>query len=101
MIDGVSRRTYTDPAFSHLIGYASLRFGTTGLERAYDDMLTGRADPNPLRDLLNDILDRQPEPKDLTLTIDKRLQDFAAAQLGRRGRGGGGDRSADRGRCWR
>ena len=27
VIDGVSRRTYTDPAFSHLIGYASLRFG--------------------------------------------------------------------------
>ncbi len=82
VIDGVSRRTYTDPAFSHLIGYASLRFGTTGLERAYDDILTGRADPNPLRDLLNDILNRQPEPKDLTLTVDKRLQDFAAAQLG-------------------
>ena len=31
---------------------------------------------------MNDILDRQPEPKDLTLTIDQRLQDFAAAQLG-------------------
>jgi penicillin-binding protein A len=82
VIDGVSRRTYADPAFSHLIGYASLRFGTTGIERAYDDILTGRADPNPLRDLMNDILNRQPEPKDLTLTVDARLQDFAAAQLG-------------------
>jgi peptidoglycan glycosyltransferase len=82
VIDGVSRRTYVDPAFSHLIGYASLRFGTTGVERAYDDILTGRADPNPLRDLMNDILNRQPEPKDLTLTVDARLQDFAAAQLG-------------------
>ncbi|HEU5315548.1 MAG TPA: penicillin-binding protein 2, partial [Chloroflexota bacterium] len=82
VIDGISRRTYLDAAFSHLIGYASLRFGTTGVERAYDDILTGRADPNPLRDLLNDILARQPEPKDLTLTVDRRLQDFAAAQLG-------------------
>ena len=27
-------------------------------------------------------LDRQPQPRDLTLTIDRRLQDFAAAQLG-------------------
>ena len=80
--DGVSRRTYTDPAFTHLIGYASLRFGATGVERAWDDLLTGRSDPNPLRDLLNDILDRQPDPHDLTLTIDARLQDFAAAQLG-------------------
>jgi len=80
--DGISRRTYTDPAFTHLLGYASLRFGATGVERAWDDLLTGRTDPNPLRDLVNDILDRKPDPRDLTLTIDRRLQDFAAAQLG-------------------
>ena len=79
--DGLARRTYTDTAFTHVIGYASLRYGTTGLEHAYDDLLTGQADPNPLRGLLDDILARQPEPKDLSLTIDKRLQDFAAAQL--------------------
>jgi penicillin-binding protein A len=82
VVDGISRRTYTDPAFSHVIGYASLRFGTTGLEAAFDDLLTGRADPNPIRDLVNDILARRPEPHDLTLTIDRRLQDFAADQLG-------------------
>ncbi|MDP9243784.1 MAG: penicillin-binding transpeptidase domain-containing protein [Chloroflexota bacterium] len=80
--DGVSRRSYSDAAFSHLIGYASLRFGTTGIEGAFDDLLIGRADPNPIRDLVGEILARQPEPKDLTLTVDKRLQDFAAAQLG-------------------
>ena len=82
VVDGISRRTYTDPAFTHLIGYASLRYGATGVERAWDDLLTGRNDPNPLRDLFNDILDRQPDPHDLTLTVDRRLQDFAAAQLG-------------------
>ncbi|HUF06128.1 MAG TPA: penicillin-binding protein 2 [Candidatus Binatia bacterium] len=80
--DGLSRRTYTDAAFTHVIGYASLRFGSTGLERAYEDVLVGQTDPNPIRDLVNDVLDRQPQPRDLTLTIDKRLQDFAAAQLG-------------------
>ena len=82
VIDGLSRRTYTDPAFTHVIGYSSLRFGSTGLERAFEDLLVGETDPNPIRDLVSDILDRQPEPRDLTLTIDKRLQDFAAAQLG-------------------
>ncbi len=82
VIDGVSTRTYADPAFSHVVGYASLRFGATAVEAAWDDLLTGRTDPNPLRDLLNDILARQPDPHDLTLTIDRRLQDFAAAQLG-------------------
>jgi peptidoglycan glycosyltransferase len=82
VVDGISRRTYVDPAFTHVIGYASLRFGTTGVERAWDDILTGRSDPNPLNELVNDILARQTPPRDLTLTIDRRLQDFAAAQLG-------------------
>jgi penicillin-binding protein A len=82
VIEGISRRTYADTAFTHVIGYSSLRFGTTGIERAFDDILTGSTDPNPVRDLVNDVLDRQPEPRDLTLTIDRRLQDFAAAQLG-------------------
>jgi peptidoglycan glycosyltransferase len=82
VVDGISRRTYVDPAFTHLIGYSSLRFGTSGLERAWDDILSGRADPNPLNDLVNDILARQPPPSDITLTIDQRLQDFAADQLG-------------------
>ncbi|MEX0709696.1 MAG: penicillin-binding protein 2 [Chloroflexota bacterium] len=81
LVDGISRRTYVDPAFTHLIGYASLRFGATGVERAWDDLLTGRTDPNPLGDVLNDILDRPPVSRDVTLTLDRRLQDFAAAQL--------------------
>ena len=82
VLDGLSRRTYTDAAFTHVIGYSSLRFGSTGLERAYEDVLVGQTDPNPIRDLVSDVLARQPEPRDLTLTIDKRLQDFAAAELG-------------------
>ena len=82
LVNGLSARTYADPAFTHVIGYSSLRFGTTGLERAFEDLLVGQADPNPLRQIMSDILDRQPEPRDLTLTIDRRLQDFAAAELG-------------------
>ena len=82
VVDGTSRRSYHDQAFGQVIGYASLRYGTTGVERAWDDLLTGRADPNPLRELLDQILARRPESKDLTLTIDRRLQDFVAAQLG-------------------
>jgi peptidoglycan glycosyltransferase len=81
VVSGLSRRTYVDTAFSHVIGYSSLRYGTTGLESAYDDLLTGRADTNPLNAVFDDILGRQPQPKDLSLTIDKRLQDFAALQL--------------------
>ena len=79
---GISRRSYTDPAFAHVLGFSSIRFGTSGIERAWDDVLSGRTDPNPLNDIVNDILDRPPTPSDLTLTIDQRLQDFAASQLG-------------------
>ena len=82
LVDGISTRTYTDPAFTHVIGYASFRFGSTGIESAFEDLLVGQADPNPFRDLVNDVLDRQPQPRDLTLTIDRRLQDFAQEQLG-------------------
>jgi peptidoglycan glycosyltransferase len=82
VIDGISRRTYTDEAFTHLIGYASLRFGTTGLERVWDDILIGQTDPNPVNDIVDDVLGRAPRPRDLTLTVDQRLQDFAARQLG-------------------
>ena len=82
LVNGLSVRTYADTAFTHVIGYSSLRYGSTGIERAFEDLLVGQADPNPIRDLVNDILDRDPQPRDLTLTIDRRLQDFAQAQLG-------------------
>ncbi|HEX7173409.1 MAG TPA: penicillin-binding transpeptidase domain-containing protein [Candidatus Limnocylindria bacterium] len=82
VVEGLSTRTYADPAFTHVIGYSSFRFGSTGVERAFEDLLVGQSDPNPIRQLVNDVLDRQPQPRDLTLTIDRRLQDFAAAQLG-------------------
>ena len=100
VIDGISRRTYTDAAFSHLIGYASLRFGTTGVERAYDDILTGRADPNPLRDLFNDILARPhraegPDPHPRPPPAG--LRGGPARRVGRRDRG---HRPAQRRRSW-
>jgi peptidoglycan glycosyltransferase len=82
VVEGLSTRTYADPAFTHVIGYSSFRFGSTGVERAFEDLLVGQSDPNPLRQLVNDVLDRRPQPRDLTLTIDRRLQDFAAQQLG-------------------
>ena len=81
IVDGIARRAYADPAFAHVIGYASLRYGQTGLERVWDPILTGLRDPNPVSGIVDDILNRQPEPHDLVLTIDQRLQAFAASQL--------------------
>ena len=80
--NGLAQRAYSDPAFAHLVGYASLRYGLSGIEAAWDDVLNGFTDPNPLHQWLNDILGRPPTQYDLTLTLDRRLQDYAAAQLG-------------------
>ena len=82
VIDDLARRTYLDQASTHLIGYASLRYGTSGVERAWDELLIGLRDPNPLHDIVNDVLQRPPEAQNLVLTVDQRLQAFAAAQLG-------------------
>jgi peptidoglycan glycosyltransferase len=81
VIDGLARRTYLDTASTHLLGYASLRYGTAGVERAWDELLVGLRDPNPLHDIVNDVLQRPPVPHDLVLTVDHRLQALAAQQL--------------------
>ena len=82
VVDDLARRTYLDQASTHLLGYASLRYGTAGVERAWDELLIGLRDPNPIHDVVNDVLQRPPEPHDLVLTVDHRLQAFAMAQLG-------------------
>ncbi len=82
VVDGIARRSYADPASTHVIGYASLRYGTSGVEQAWDELLVGLRDPNPLQDILNDVLQRPPRPHDLVLTLDQRLQHYAASLLG-------------------
>jgi penicillin-binding protein A len=81
VVDGIARRTYTSTASTHLLGYASLRYGTSGIESAWDELLVGLRDPNPLHDIVNDVFKLPLQPHDLSLTLDARLQDFAAAQL--------------------
>ena len=39
--NGEATREYRDDAVSHVIGYASRQYGTTGLERAYNAELIG------------------------------------------------------------
>jgi peptidoglycan glycosyltransferase len=81
VIDDLARRTYLDAASTHLLGYTSLRYGTAGVERAWDELLIGLRDPNPLHDVVNDVLQRPPEAQDLVLTVDHRLQVLASDLL--------------------
>lgn len=81
-----NRRVYHDPSLAQVIGYASLRYGRTDLEQAYDEYLSGANQADSLRDLWNRAVHHATIGDDLVLTIDERLQRAAAEALkGRRG----------------
>ncbi len=74
-------RQYAVPGLSPLIGYSSIRFGQAGLEKAYDDQLTGSA--GDLGQALEHRILQQPQVGDtLTLSIDAKLQQTAQQALG-------------------
>ena len=78
-------RAYPAPAAYGLVGYYSpLLYGSTGLEAAYDEELSGRAGGNPVTEWLDDVLSREREGYDLHLTVDLELQQLAADMLGER-----------------
>lgn len=80
MRDGL--RTYSHVSMANVIGYASRRFGTAGLERTYDAELIGLASGSPAGDLLRKFRRERFAPQSLHLSIDVRLQDRAAKLLG-------------------
>ena len=74
-------RQYTTPDLSPLIGYSSARFGQTGIEKSYNDQLSGSA--GDLEQALTELLLERPRAGDtLTLSIDTKLQQVADQALG-------------------
>lgn len=78
---GEAYRVYRDPAIAHVVGYASRRFGTSGLERVYAAELLGFAGVDDLAGLGRK-LGARPEPQGLELTLDLALQRAAVDLLG-------------------
>ncbi len=80
--DGTQRK-YADPSLVHTIGFHSVRFGDTNLEAAYDAQLRGVRSPSPL-DRITSLLfpQREAQPDDLVITVDRRINDAAIAALG-------------------
>jgi peptidoglycan glycosyltransferase len=75
-------RQYFDASLAHVLGYISPRFGAEGIERAYNDVLTGEAGQT-WSDALNAEFERNPDiGADVQLTIDPVLQAAAANALG-------------------
>lgn len=79
--NGEIYRVYRGPAISHVVGYASTRYGRAGLERAYDAELSGLAG-DPVSDVFRKFRTDPFDPKDLVLSIDYELQRAAVEALG-------------------
>ena len=80
--NGEYYRVYASAAISHVVGYASRRYGTAGLERAYDAELAGLAG-DPLADAFRKFGADPYDPKNLTLSLSYDLQRAAVRALGK------------------
>ncbi len=83
---GMTRVYPLGPAFAHVTGYASARYGTTGLERAFDSVLTSHpAASNPIASLVS-AFSRTTQPpaiagSSIVTTIDPHVQETLAHAL--------------------
>jgi peptidoglycan glycosyltransferase len=76
-------RTYPqDKLFSHAVGYSFVRQGRAGLERFYDDDLSGRK--SDLGSLIDRLTDSQKDGDSLVTSLDPGAQRVALQQLGNR-----------------
>ena len=76
-ICGYRRYYYLDkyPSLASLIGYyISPNFGSSGIEKQYDDYLSGRRGITVLNNTINQTLHRPSVGDDIYLTIDTRMQ---------------------------
>lgn len=79
---GERLRRYPFPVMTPVLGYQSLRFGTSGLERTFDAELTGLKPLGPGGEMMRKFLTDPYDPSDVYLSVDVRLQAAAAAALG-------------------
>ncbi len=78
-------RSYPVSSTFGLVGYYSpLLYGSTGVESAFDEELSGREGGNPVVEWLDGVLSRSRPGYDLNLTVDAQLQQLALDMLGDR-----------------
>lgn len=77
------RRYPQKSLFAHISGYYSIVYGRGGLERTFNDFLTGSGPGEAFENLVDDLLGRDRKGHTLILTIDPKLQRIAADMLGK------------------
>lgn len=81
---GDGRRYTSDASVAHTVGYIDSRYGSQGIELAYNNVLSGR-EVDGIAGALNKEFKREPaRGHDIRLTLDAEAQAAAAAALGAR-----------------
>ncbi|HUQ42597.1 MAG TPA: penicillin-binding protein 2 [Candidatus Limnocylindrales bacterium] len=82
------QRTYSDRSLTHVVGYASFKFGAAGIEAAYADSLIGQDPGDPLATWRARYLGERDSPGAVVLAIDPKTQKAALAALAATGKKG-------------
>ncbi|MFR1640279.1 MAG: FtsW/RodA/SpoVE family cell cycle protein, partial [Eggerthellaceae bacterium] len=76
--DGTYKRVYpAGDLASHVVGYASSRFGSAGIERAYNDTLKGQENFASWTDVLDSLAGTGTTGNDVALTLNSTIQQAA------------------------
>ena len=76
--DGAYKRVYpAGDLASHVVGYASSRFGASGIEQAYNDTLKGQENFASWTDVLDSLAGSGTTGNDVTLTLNSTIQQAA------------------------
>lgn len=78
------RRRYSDPSLAQVVGYASFKYGASGVEAAYQDSLIGQDPADLLGQWRARYLGERSEPGSVVLGLDPKAQQAAVAALGGR-----------------
>jgi len=79
--DGTVKRRYPIPEAAPAVGYASLRYGTGGIEATFDAELRGEAGRSDWQTAWEELLHRPPHGHAVQLTLDTALQRQAQEAL--------------------
>lgn len=80
--NGTYTRSYPQGTLAaHTVGYISTQYGSTGIEAAYDDVLTGQESYANWHDAFNSLAGVDASGNDVVLTINSRIQAAAEAAL--------------------
>jgi cell division protein FtsI/penicillin-binding protein 2 len=80
--DGTYKRVYpAGDLASHVVGYASTKYGTSGIEASQNDSLKGQQNYSSWSDVINAMAGIENPGNDVTLTINSKIQQAAQNAL--------------------